>query len=66
MTELLEEDCMKELFPINSLRNAAVLFTRTPLVFVGDGAWDVSLKHGCGMRACVFPGVDNRCMGEQP
>ncbi len=37
VTEHVEEGCLKELLPLNSLRNIAILATRTPLVFIADG-----------------------------
>ena len=37
LTEHVEEGCLKELLPLNSLRNIAILATRTPLIFIADG-----------------------------
>ena len=37
LTEHVEIGCLKELLPLNSLRNMAILATTTPLIFIADG-----------------------------
>ena len=50
-TEVLEDGCMADLIPINSLRNAALLAAQTPLVFIGDGMLPVHLLFRRGNMA---------------
>ena len=50
LTEHVEEGCLKELLPLNSLRNIAILATRTPLIFIADG----ESVGACALFSLVF------------
>ncbi len=48
-SEVLAEEALQVLFPINALRNAALLAARTPLVMLGDA----DLLAGSSLNAAL-------------
>ena len=37
MSEMVADDTLVNFFPVNALRNAALLAAKTALVYIGDG-----------------------------